>query len=430
MAVPVNVALAGIGGYGEAYLEALLHDPRAAGVNIVGVADPSYQRCRQLDELRHRKIPVHPTIQTLFASAAAPIELMMIVTPIHLHARQTCFALERGASVLCEKPLAATLGDVVRMTQCEQRAGSGHFVSIGYQWSFSDAIQTLKRDVLAGELGRPIRLKTIVFFPRGIAYFDRNDWAGRLQMPSGDAVFDSPANNATAHYLHNMLYVLGATRETSAQPKTVQAELYRANKIENYDTAAMRVRTTCGAELLFYTSHSVADRRGPMCRFEFEKAVVEFDLLNGSRFVARFHDGRQRVYGDPNQDRNLKIWQSVDAVRSGRPIACGIRAATPHTLSVLAAQMSSATIGGFPTDLRRMLGENGDSMICIDGLSEALVECFDRGVLPAEHGKLQWARAARLVQPADLAHAPPALAGHISVNVASSSPTSQSVYTS
>ena len=29
-------------------------------------------------------------------------------------------------------------------------------------------------------------------------------------------MFDSPLNNATAHYLHNMLYVLGAMRETSA----------------------------------------------------------------------------------------------------------------------------------------------------------------------------------------------------------------------
>jgi hypothetical protein len=57
---------------------------------------------------------------------------------------------------------------------------------------------------------------------------------------AGLGIFDSPANNATAHFLHNMFYLLGATRETSAAPAVVQAELYRANAIENFDTAAIR----------------------------------------------------------------------------------------------------------------------------------------------------------------------------------------------
>ena len=417
----VNVALAGIGGYGDSYLEALLNDPRASRVRLIGVADPAPQRCRRLNDLRARNIPIHPSIQSLFAAPPVPIDLMMIVTPIHLHANHTCFALERGASVLCEKPLAATLAHATQMAQCEARAG-GRFVAIGYQWSFSDAIQALKRDILSGELGRPLRLRTIVFFPRGLAYFNRNDWVGRLAMPDGETVLDSPANNATAHYLHNMLYVLGATRETSAFPKTVQAELYRANDIENYDTAAMRVRTTCGAELLFYTTHAVTDRCGPVCRYEFEKGVVEFDQFNGSRFVARFHDGRKRVYGDPNADRNLKIWQSVNAVRTGQPVACGVRAATSHTMCVLAAQLSSANIASFPESLRRVRGENGDSMIYVERLSESLRECFEAAVLPAEFGTLDWARPARAVHLDELVHAPAALAGRVSVQVASPRP--------
>ena len=43
-----------------------------------------------------------------------------------------------------------------------------------------------------------------------------------------------------------MLYVLGKTPDTSAQPHSVTAELYRANPIENYDTAAIRC-TTAGS---------------------------------------------------------------------------------------------------------------------------------------------------------------------------------------
>ncbi len=34
----------------------------------------------------------------------------------------------------------------------------------------------------------------------------------------GHWILDSPANNAMAHDLHNMFYILGLTRETSARP--------------------------------------------------------------------------------------------------------------------------------------------------------------------------------------------------------------------
>ena len=39
-----------------------------------------------------------------------------------------------------------------------------------------------------------------------------------VKMDDGSPVFDSPAHNATAHYLHNMLYLLGDTTTESAFP--------------------------------------------------------------------------------------------------------------------------------------------------------------------------------------------------------------------
>src|SRR5437899_47206 len=109
----VKVALAGIAGYGDFYLDELLPKVHHAGARLVGVVDPLPQRCRRLGELGARGIALHPTIQSLFA--ATSVDLMMIATPIHLHAPQTCFALSRGSSVLCEKPLAGTLVDAMRM---------------------------------------------------------------------------------------------------------------------------------------------------------------------------------------------------------------------------------------------------------------------------------------------------------------------------
>jgi predicted dehydrogenase len=403
MGSQVNVALAGIAGYGEQYLEALLSNPHDAPARLVGVADPAAHRCSHLGELQKRRIPIYAELDALLDERS--VDLMMIVTPIHLHAAQTCLALEHGANVLCEKPLASSLTDALRIAECERR--SRRFVAIGYQWSFSKAVQDLKRDILAGVLGRPIRFKTIVFFPRGMGYFRRNDWAGRLRMPGGEPVLDSPVNNATAHYLHNMLYLLGRTDTGSAMPITVQAELYRANTIENYDTAAMRAMTDQRVELLFYTTHAVAHGLGPVCHFEFENGVVDYDASNGATFVARLRDGTTRNYGLPNLDRQCKLWQCIEASRKGEStVACGVRAALPHTLCVLAAQESPPGIRCFPRSMTSTVATDGDSMICVNGLSAALSDCYRRGILPNEHGSFDWSTPAAIIPAVRLDESP------------------------
>jgi predicted dehydrogenase len=389
----VNVALAGISGYGDAYLDVLLAGGRANGARLVGVVDPHPQRCRHADELRRAGTPVYASVEALFD--VQPVDLLMVVTPIHLHAPITCLALERGMNVLCEKPLAGTLRDAVRMAEVARTARG--FAAIGYQWSFSEAVQSLKRDVMAGRLGRPVRLRSLVFSPRPEAYFRRNDWAGRIRTSGGLGVLDSPVNNANSHFLHNMFYVLGRTRQTSAVPVSVEAELYRGNAVENYDTAALRCRTEDGTEVLFYTSHAVPDRVGPACRFEFEDAVVDYDGAAAGQFTARFHNGETRNYGSPNVDRHEKIWQSVDSVRTGRPVACGIDAAMSHTLCVVAAQESCPGITDLPAALKRRTRIDGEPAVYVEGLAAALRNTYDLGVLPSELGTLAWAGAGKPV---------------------------------
>jgi len=302
---------------------------------------------------------------------------------------------------------------MVEALRTAQARNSKSFAAIGYQWSFSAAVQAMKADIMAGVLGRPIRMKTIVFFPRALSYFRRNDWVGRIHTADGAGVLDSPVNNATSHFLHNMFYILGKRRESSAMPATVEAELYRANEIENYDTAAIRAVTECGTEILFYTTHAVQERRGPVAHFEFEKGVVEFDGSSSGAFIARFHDGRTKSYGQPNLDRHEKIWQAVDAVRSGEPVACDVHAAMAHTSCVMAAQQSAPGIVDFPPRLRRTVELEDEPMIVVEGLFEALVGCYDEGVLPSQR-KYDWARAGRVVE-LDHVAAPRARAGAVAL---------------
>jgi predicted dehydrogenase len=378
---PVSIVLVGIGGMGAVYLRALLDASPSGRCRIEGVVDPFPERCPYLDELRRAAIPIYGGLENFFRQHSA--ELAVIASPIHFHSPQTCLALDHGCHVLCEKPVAATIQEARRMSVA--RDASRHWVAVGYQWSFSAAIQSLKADILAGCLGKAMRLKCLYLWPRDDAYYRRNDWAGRTRHAGGAWVLDSPANNAMAHDLHNIFYILGSSRERSATPVEIEAELYRAYDIENFDTAAIRGRTDSGAEFLFYVSHASFADEGPVLHYIFEKGEISA-AGRGGRIQARWHDGSIRDYGMPDDEPMVKLWACLELARKQAKPVCGLDAATSQTLCIDGAQESMPEIASFPDDLLMREDKSGLSRTWVKGLDEILRECFEKNCLPSELG--------------------------------------------
>lgn len=396
---PITLALVGIGGYGNSYVSALLDSPDQQRFRVAGAVDPAPQSCRRLGELQSRRVPVYRSMEELYADQRPA--MVILSTPLHLHADQSVMALSRGSHVLCEKPLCVTPGQIEQMKAARDatasRDGGERIVSIGYQWSFSEAIQRLKADVLAGQFGRPRRLRALVLWPRDEAYFRRNRWAGAKTDGDGSLILDSPVNNACAHYLHNLLYLTGDAVDRSAKPVSVTAELYRVHPIQNYDTAALRATLRGGAELLFVVSHATPVRRGPIFSCEFERGTIDYvDKTAGSIISASFTDGTVRNYGSPNDGRDRKLWLTIDAARTGARSLCGIEAAEAHVQCTWAAQQSVSQIATFDPARIRTAGSPGSRKTWVDGLGEALERCYDQFALPSEL-ELDWARPGRAV---------------------------------
>ena len=423
---PVSLILVGIGGYGEVYLSALGEEVRRGRCRLAAAVDPEPERCSRLAELRSQGVPVYSSMDEL-PPPTGEAELTVISSPIHLHCPHTCQALERGSHVLSEKPAAATVQEVDQMIEARDRAG--RFVGIGYQWSFSRPIQQLKRDILAGLFGRPRRLKSLCLWPRDASYYGRNNWAGRLRDGQGRWVLDSPANNAMAHDLHNMLYVLGDRMDASARPAEVTAEVYRANRIETFDTAAVRVRTVGGVEVLFLGSHAVRENMDPVFSFEFDDAVVSF-AGGQSPIVARFRkqtsasqsecaglapaisrchasmgDGAKEYASPLSDPQAAKMSICLDAIIGGGSIPCGLEAARSQTICVNGIHESMPEATEFPAELVSETGEGPRHLVYVDSLPRTLRASFDRGMLPAEIGAL-WARRGRTVDLRDYAWYP------------------------
>lgn len=393
---PVKVVLVGIGGYGRIYVDALLNGGGETPYTFVGAVEPYPEKVPHVSRLVERNIPIYPTLEQFYAESNA--DLAILSSPIQFHCSQTCLALTQGSHVLCEKPVSATVEDALIMIAAREEAK--RFVSIGYQWSHSSGIQEMKRDILSGMFGKPKRLKTIVLWPRPHKYYARG-WAGKIQDNQGNLVLDSVANNATSHYIHNMFFVLG---KESARPDRVTAELYRANAIENYDTAAMRAFTEDGVEILYYGSHAVDQRVGERFVYEFEDATISFDdssKSGESKIIARFHNGETKEYENPNLGMDNKIWQAIAAAAAGDlGTLCSIEAAMSQTMAINGMQKSVSEIAEFPEELvihgeLKWNGELGPGNYVM-GLVDQMLDCFYKAVLPAEAG-LSWAKAGRIV---------------------------------
>jgi len=390
---PVSVVMVGIRGYGLSMLTPLLDAEDKSGYRLVGAVARNPDKCDRLADLQAMGVPTYPTLKDFYATNSC--DLVIISTPIHLHLPQTCEALANGSNVLCEKPVAATIQEAKQMI--EARDKSGKFVAIGYQWSFCDPIGDLKRDIQAGLFGAPKRLRTLVLWPRNEKYYARNTWAGVMRDDRGNWILDSPVNNATAHYLHNMFYVLGDKLDTSAVPVDVVAELYRAKDTENFDTGVLRCHTDTGVEIVFYSTHSVKETKGPVFSYEFENAEIQFGRNeNESNIIAHFKDGSTKKYGSIGTQNDKKIWDAIDSVNTGETLACGIEGASSQTLALNGAHESMPEIVDFPKSLIKVTGEPGERHTWVEGLHETFTNCYDQGTLPSE-ANVPWSKPGRKI---------------------------------
>lgn len=390
----IKVLMIGIGGYGNQYVNAILDHGEEKGLIVTGIVDPKPQGCTRANELLASGARIYDTADSFFSQDTA--DLAVISSPIQYHKANIFSALKNGSNVLCEKPLCAGAGDAYEIVREKQK--SGRIVGIGYQWSYSDEIFKLKKDIAKGIFGEPKYLKTIVLWPRAYSYYNRNKWAGRIADEGGRLVLDSIANNAAAHYLHNMFFVLGSEPDSSAKPLSVTAELYRANKIESFDTCSIKVSTEVGAQILFVASHAVKEIEGPCFEFEFENAHITYDNSLATGIIARFKDGREIGYGDPNAGENVKkLWSIADSIRTGQKTSCPPEAALPHAVCIDAAHRSCGDIVSFPQAMiiEDELGKAGKGVYA-KGVDKILDCCYSENIMISETG-VKWGVPQRCV---------------------------------
>jgi myo-inositol 2-dehydrogenase / D-chiro-inositol 1-dehydrogenase len=123
-----------------------------AGAHVAAISDADLARARSIaDETGARRIEASPDAVIKDPEVGA----VLIASPDRTHADFVLACLEAGKPVLCEKPLAPTPEDCLRVVEAEMARGR-QLVQVGFMRRFDPAYAEMKRTLSGGKLGRPL----------------------------------------------------------------------------------------------------------------------------------------------------------------------------------------------------------------------------------------------------------------------------------
>ncbi|MEA2067661.1 MAG: Gfo/Idh/MocA family oxidoreductase [Verrucomicrobiota bacterium] len=383
---PVKIAVIGTSGYAYQLIIRIQTTPLYAEITAVFSLDVDSDVA---NSLRANGIKVFQTVEELLAYG--DFEVVVNPTPIHLHAEITKQCLAAGFPVWMEKPPVATVQELDDLKIAALVADLP--VAVCFNSLYSFRARQLKAELVAGKYGGIKRIKSLGAWVRTDAYFGRNDWAGRLKIDD-HWILDGDINNPFAHVVCNGLFFAGGTQAALANPVSVQAELYRANRIASEDTSAIRIITKEGIEILSWLTLACKDTTEPVTVIETEKAVIKFIELQQVEIT--WNDGTVEFRDSYKENRLEMIEHLCRTMRSDEPLICSLEMTRPFTLAVNAAFDSVETIHAIPGDeLDCVTVGESEKQIAIKGMGQIMKDAFEVNALFSEIG-VPWARRSRV----------------------------------
>lgn len=382
MNVP-RVALIGLGGYGAVHLHHLRDFHRRGEIRFVAAVDfPPGLDPEATSRCQAEGCEIFPGFDELLAAVPRlKLDLVVVPTPIHLHARMTVALVRAGVDVLVEKPLASTLDDAYAIS--EARRSSGRMVAVGFQYLHAPEVHALKQRILSGAIGSLRRLTVQAAWPRSHAYYQRNTWAGRLHV-ANDTVLDSPVSNAMSHFFMVMLFLAGREAFSLTAPQQISAELYRAQNIESFDTGIVRMKTVDGVKLDFYGTHSSREINRPSLSIEGTGGSAEWVQDSHARAVGPADEWTYSAAPEPDT-RERMLRDVLAHRREGRTFICTPEMATAH-VACIAELHRDARIKTIPSDQLASQYAQGTEFTYVPQLDQQLARAAREGLSLAEVG--------------------------------------------
>lgn len=385
---PVRVAVIGMGGYAAAHHYASEKLDARGLTKLVAACDPNIEHFaekRRKWRLQERGVAVYSDYLQMLDSHGDEIDMVVIPTPIFLHAEMHRECVRRGFAVYLEKPPTP---DPVELEAMTRDGDSSKFqTQVGFNFIVHRGRRELKRRMINGEFGRILRVTFQGLWPRSETYFQRNQWAGKLMLDDGRLVLDSCFGNAMSHFVHNVLFWAG-TREVDdwAQIKTVRAALFRAFDIEGPDTAFVEAVSVGGIPMRLGLTHACVGKLWNREQILCEQATVAVDSCHGTEVA--WSDGRKEIHPAEDFDAVTENQANYVAYLNGelpRPATqlCDSRAFVELNALAYCASGSITDFADCGVPVDRMPHEG--SFVCAPrGLPEKIERFVASGCWPTE----------------------------------------------
>jgi len=400
---PIRIGIIGLGGFAGSHHATVARLEELGQAKLVCTCDPqaaSLGAVQQSLRFAQRGVTVFDQCGAMLDACHRELDMVVIPTPINLHAEMHDAVTSRGLPAYVEKPPTLDHAELERMIAADRRAPKSSLV--GFNFIVEKQRLALKQRLLAGEFGAVRGATLSGLWPRPTAYFVRNEWAGRLFM-GGRAVLDSCFGNALAHFVHNMLFWIGGPDLHSwAQVAAVRAELYRAHAIDGADTFFVEADTASGVTIRFALTHACAGASSHAETILCDRAELRY--VTGRDIEVRWIDGR--VERSPLEafdglaENHLEYYRYLRG-ESPRP-ATSLVDCRPFVALNDLAYVSSGRITQIPRGLITGTRDEKDQKdyLNVAGIGATVDQFLSRGVWPGVNG---WGRErGEVVTPADL----------------------------
>jgi myo-inositol 2-dehydrogenase/D-chiro-inositol 1-dehydrogenase len=148
--VTVRVGVIGVGNIGQQHVRNLTH--AVSGAQIVALSDVEVSRAESVASgLSGAR--VFPRARDLIR--AGEVDAVLVASWGPTHEEFVLGSIQAGKPVFCEKPLAPTTDECLRILQAESARGQ-HLVQVGFMRRYDDAYRALKRSIADAALGMPL----------------------------------------------------------------------------------------------------------------------------------------------------------------------------------------------------------------------------------------------------------------------------------
>lgn len=234
------------------------------------------------------------------------VQVVVICTPHPAHREPAVIAMQNGAHVLTEKPLAISLEDCDAMM--EAAAKYGKQLGMVSQRRFFPACMRIKKAIDDGKMGTPMLGSVVMYGWRDEKYYSSDPWRGKWKEEGGGVIV-----NQAPHQLDLLQWYMGSEIE----------ELYGVWQninhpyIEVEDTAVAIVRFKNGAVANIVVSN--AQKPGIYGKVHIHGsngATAGVQTDGGAMFIAGQSSILEPPLNDiwtiPGDEQQLKSWHAAD----------------------------------------------------------------------------------------------------------------------